>query len=243
MPMLTETEKRRYERQLIIPGWDESAQEMLSKSKVFIAGAGGLGSPVLYYLASAGVGTLAFCDNDRIDESNLNRQILHSEKSIDQLKVDSASASLRDLNSNITLMPIPDTISANSIDNIVGDVDIIIDCLDNVPTRHLLNRYSIKRNIPLIHAGVSEMHGQITFLKPHVTPCLACFFPETSIKMKIPIVGATAGIIGSIQALEAIKYITGLGTVLMNKMLIFSGLDMRFDCINLQKNMKCRVCG
>ena len=240
--MLSKAEITRYNRQLLINGWGNEAQEKLKQSTVFVAGVGGLGSPLLYYLAVAGIGTLKICDFDKIDLSNLNRQILHTENEIGILKVDSAYNTLINANPNITIIKVNEKLGEKNTPKIVGDADIIVDCLDNFYTRQLLNETSVKKSIPMIHAGVSGFIGQITFIHPPETPCLACFFPDKVKKEITPIVGATAGILGSLQALEVIKYLTGIGENLKNKLLFWDGLEMNFKTIKLQKNCNCKIC-
>lgn len=238
--MLSDIELKTYERQLGIKSW---SQEKLKKSTVFIAGAGGLGSPVLFYLAAAGIGNLIICDNDIVDISNLNRQILHSTKKIGIKKAESASNTLNDLNPNINIKFFSDKITDENADLIINKPDLIIDCLDNFKTRHILNRISVKKHIPFIHGGVSEFGGQITFFHPPETACLNCIMPDREPDKKISIAGATAGIIGSIQAAEAIKFLNGIGTSLKNRLLFMDGLNMKFTEINITKNSGCKVCG
>lgn len=241
--MLTDDEITRYERQLPIDGWGIETQEKLKKARVFIAGTGGLGSPVLYYLAAAGVGNIKICDYDRIELSNLNRQILYSQKKLGSLKVDSAFNTIKNLNSNVDIIRIKDKLTKKDADRIIGNVEIILDCLDNFETRHILNTISVKRGIPIIHAGISEISGQVTFLSPPETPCLQCFIPGNIEERKEAVLGSCAGVIGSIQATEAIKFLAGIGDNLKNKLLIWNGLNMRFRIIELLKDPRCKACG
>ncbi len=241
--MLTNEEIEIYQRQLMITGWDNEVQERLKKSTVFVAGAGGLGSPLLFYLTVAGIGTIIICDYDVIELSNLNRQILHPHTGIGMLKVDTAAGRLIDANRHANIIKIKEKITKENAEKMIGNPDIIIDCLDNFDTRHILNHVSVKTGIPMIHAGVAGFQGQLTFLHPPETPCLACFIPQQIKKEKSPIFGATAGIIGSLQASEAIKYLTGIGENLKNRLLIYDGLQMRFETIKLTRNEKCEVCG
>jgi molybdopterin/thiamine biosynthesis adenylyltransferase len=240
--MLTADEIIRYTRQLPIKGWGTEIQIKLKRSRVFVAGTGGLGSPLLFYLTAVGVGNLIICDFDKIELSNLNRQILHSETTISMQKVDSTYSTLMERNRNISITRVYDKLTGKNAERLIDDAELIIDCLDNFQTRHILNEYSVKRGIPMIHAGVSEFQGQITFLHPPKTACLACFYPHTPKKEPVPIVGATAGVLGSLQAIEAIKYLTGLGENLNNRLLFWDGLEMRFESIMLSKNKNCKVC-
>jgi len=240
--LLTEAELTRYKRQLLIKGWGIKGQERLKQSTVFIAGAGGLGSSLLYYLSVAGVGTLKLCDFDKIELSNLNRQILHSDKKIGIPKVVSAYNTLKNVNPNTNIIKINDKLTKKNASKIVDNADIIIDCLDNFQARHILNEISVQKRIPMIHAGVSEFMGQITFLHPPETPCLACIIPESPPKKIVPILGATPGVLGSLQAIEAIKFITGIGNNLKNRLLFWDGIDMNFRIIKIMKNPKCKIC-
>ncbi len=231
-----------YARQVGLPGWGIKAQKRLKEATVFVAGSGGLGSPVLLYLAAAGVGTLLACDFDKVDPSNLNRQILHSFETLGSDKVESARKTLNHLNPFVNIIPIKTKITSLNAERLIGNADIIVDCLDNFKARHILNTVSVKKQIPMVHAGVSEMRGQITFLHPPETPCLACFLPIKDNKKKNNIVGATAGVIGSMQALEVIKHITGIGQTLNNRLLFWDGLSTNFEIINIKKNPRCTVC-
>lgn len=240
--MISKIELKQYERQILIKGWGTEAQEKIKNTTVFIAGAGGLGSSASMYLATAGFGRLIICDYDNVELSNLNRQILHNHKRIGMNKADSALITLRDINPSTDIVLIKEKITKKNAKKLIGNSDIIIDCLDNFQTRHILNKISVEFEIPMIHAGITEFHGQITFLNPPETPCLACFYSENPKKEIFPITGATAGIFGSLQAMEAIKYITGIGENLKNKILFFDGKEMRFSTINISHNLKCKIC-
>lgn len=234
--------KEKYARHLAIYGWTDETQDKLTSAHVFVAGAGGLGSPLLFNLAAAGIGNLTICDFDTVSISNLNRQILYSESDIGKSKVFTAAERLKKLNSSINITCIDSPLSEDMTD-IIKPVDIIIDCLDNFKGRFILNRMSLELGIPLVHAGISEFYGQITFLKPGETPCLACFVQSDAEDKNPGIIGATAGILGSMQAMEAIKYITGTGDNLTNRILFVDGKTMEFTMININKNPACRCCG
>lgn len=240
---LSDREKERYHRQIIFQNWGEEAQEKLKKSKVFIAGAGGLGSPVSMYLAVAGVGTLRICDCGVPELSNLNRQILHDDSRIGINKAISAKETLKKLNPEIKLESLPNKITIENVADLIGNVDLIIDCLDNFDTRHILNRYAVKNRIPMIHAGVYGMQGQVTFIKSPKTPCLWCVHPGSQPLVVFPIIGATAGIVGGIQALEAIKYLSGIGVNLEETLLFWDGTKMEFNHLHQKKDPNCPVCG
>jgi len=228
---------------MLISGWGEVSQLKLKKSSVFIAGAGGLGSPVSIYLAVAGVGEIKICDFDRIELSNLNRQILYPDKKIGELKAVSAEMTLRELNPSINISKSTDHLNPDNIDRIIGKPDVIVDCLDNFETRYLLNHYSITKHIPFVHGAVRGMSGQVTFLAPPETPCLRCVFPKAPPEEVSPILGATPGIIGGIQAMEVVKFLTGIGPSLLGKLLIFDGEEMTFNTIGIDRRPSCQECG
>lgn len=240
---LTDYDRTRYARQLLIKDWGESGQARLKSSTVFIAGAGGLGSAVSIYLAEAGVGTLRICDRDKVELSNLNRQILHTDARTGVAKVDSAAETLSALNPTVAIQPVAGSITASTIASFAGAPDLVIDCLDNFETRYILNEYCCRQGIPLLHGGVWGWSGQVTFIHPPQTPCLKCIFPHPTPRSVIPVVGATAGIIGSIQASEALKYLLGLKPRSMGKMIVFDGEHLATQHLPLQRNPKCRVCG
>jgi adenylyltransferase/sulfurtransferase len=239
--MLTENEQIRYKRQIEVSGWDNSTQEKLKSATVFVAGAGGLGSPVLYYLAAAGVGHIKICDIDKVDLSNLNRQILYNTGDTSNWKAETASKKISQLNDVIKISYFNSEAGWSLIDEI-KECAIIIDCLDNFESRHILNRISLQTDIPMMHAGVSEYYGQMTFLQPGETPCLACFIPENIKKESSGIVGAMAGIVGSMQAMEVIKFLTGTGGLLKNRLIHIDGKSMDITSLTLKKNPECKVC-
>jgi molybdopterin/thiamine biosynthesis adenylyltransferase len=189
--MLSEQELERYDRQMMIKGFGPEGQEKLKGAKVLIAGAGGLGSPISIYLAVAGVGRLTIADYDTVALSNLNRQISHWDKDVDRRKVDSAREKLLGLNSDITVNAVSDKIETDNVDDIVGDNDLIVDAMDNVPTRLLLNEVAIKKNIPIFHGAVYGFYGRVTTIIPGVTPCLRCLYPKIPPSSKFPVVGVT----------------------------------------------------
>jgi adenylyltransferase/sulfurtransferase len=239
--MLSENELIRYKRQLEVSDWNVSSQEKLKNASVFVAGAGGLGSPVLYYLAAAGVGHIKICDRDRIDLSNLNRQILYSSADTGMWKAETAAKKTSLLNDTIRITHFNSDAGWELLDEI-KECNIIVDCFDNFESRHILNRISLQTGIPMMHAGVSEYYGQMSFLQPGETPCLACFIPENIKKETKGIVGAMAGIVGSMQALEVIKFLTGNGDLLKNRLLYIDGKSMNITSINMKKNPDCKVC-
>jgi len=220
---LNSSEKERYTRQMIIKDWGDAGQQKLKDSTVFIAGAGGLGSPVVIYLSASGVGTLRICDFGEPELSNLNRQILHTEEDIGLNKAVSAEGSIKQLNPNVQVVPITEMITRDTVERIVGNADIIVDCLDNFEARHVLNEFAVERSLPFVHAGIHGLSGQVTFIHTPETPCLRCVFPGAVPREVFPVVGVTPGIIGTIESTEAIKWIVGIGENLKNKLLIWDG--------------------
>jgi adenylyltransferase/sulfurtransferase len=240
---LTEKEIERYNRQMLIHGWGEAGQKKLRTATVFIAGAGGLGSPVSIYLAAAGIGRIRICDNGEPELSNLNRQILHAEKDIGKNKTFSAKETLCEINPHVEVIALPEKITAESVDRLAGGSDIIIDCLDNFPTRHILNRYAVDHQLPFIHAGIYGLSGQLTVIHTPATPCLYCLFPGSPPPAVFPVAGVTPGVIGVLEATEAIKYLTGIGKNLKGRLLIWDGETMEFQTVTVQKDPNCPVCG
>ena len=241
--MLTPDEKQRYQRQILLSGWGEEGQEKIKRSTVFIAGAGGLGSPVAIYLAAAGIGRLRICDSGATELTNLNRQVLHRDRDIGRNKTRSARETINRINPLVTVETLEDHIVKDNVSQLVGSADIIVDCMDNFSTRHILNAYACAAGLPFVHAGVTGMSGQITFIHTPETPCLFCFIPKSTPSAVFPIVGATAGVIGTLEALEVLKYLTGKGTLLKSRMLFWDGEFMQFHEVPLQKDPHCNVCG
>jgi len=240
---LSEQDRERYHRHMMIAGWGEAGQERVKSARVFVAGAGGLGSPTSIYLAVAGVGRLSICDCDSPELSNLNRQILHNDSRIGMNKAQSAKLTLSELNPTIEVTAIEDRIEADNVDELVGDANIIVDCMDNFPTRYLLDECAIRRGIPFVHASVWGLEGRLTFIHSPDTPCLRCIFPVAPPREVFPVLGAAPGVIGCLQAVETLKYLTGVGENLKNQLLIWSGLDASFETFPVAKKADCPVCG
>ena len=242
--MLTKKELDRYDRQIIMPGFGAVGQEKLKKAKVFIAGAGGLGSPAALYLAAAGIGTIRIADHDTVAASNLNRQILYQEKDIGGEKAVSAAARLKKLNSKIKIETIGETITEDNAAKLIGDSDLIIDAMDNLPTRYLLNKTAIHKNIPFFHGAVYGFEGRAMTVIPGKSACLNCLYHGANIPAeKFPVVGTTPGVIGCIQATEVIKYLTGLGELLTGRFLNYDGLSMKFTEFKIKRDPGCAHCG
>ena len=238
----TEEELKRYNRQMMMEGWGEETQERIKNSTVFVAGAGGLGSPVSIYLAVAGVGNIRVCDFDSPDWSNLNRQILHNHGRIGINKAVSAKQTLEELNSHITVTAFTDKIVEENVDELVGNADLILDCMDNFPTRYLLNESALRKKIPMVHGSIWGLDGRLTFIQSPETPCLRCYFPESPPKEVFPVLGATPGVIGTLQAMEALKYLSGIGKLLKGKLLVWSGNDMSFKTFKGYRDPHCPTC-
>ncbi len=226
-----------------LPGWGKDAQERLGRSRVLVAGLGGLGSAVATNLVLAGVGKIRICDADTVDITNLNRQFLHSEGSIGSHKTRSAMETLAALNSGVEIEPVFSYIDSGNVAEIASGVSIIVDCLDNFEGRYVLNRWAVEAGIPLVHGAVWGLEGRVTFIAPPYTPCLACIFPAAPPGGSVPVLGAASCAIGSLQAMETVKYIVGTGRLLKGRMFIFDGSTMRFCELELERNPLCPVCG
>jgi molybdopterin/thiamine biosynthesis adenylyltransferase len=231
----------RYLRQIPLIG--EEGQDRLARAEVCICGAGGLGSPAALYLAAAGVGTIHLVDGDKVEESNLNRQILHRTATIGHEKVSSARELILALNPGIRVRSSPDWIGEGNAAALIGQADIVIDALDNFEARYVLNREARRVAVPLVHGAVSGFAGQATTVLPSSGPCLQCIIPHPPPGEVHHVLGAVAGVIGSIQALEAIKYLTGLGELLSGKMLLWDGMRCECDLLTLERDPLCRICG
>ncbi len=240
--MLTTDELERYDRQIVIEGFGEEGQQKLKQAKVFIAGAGGLGSPVSMYLTTAGVGVIRIVDHDRVELSNLNRQVLHWDKDIGKRKVNSALEKLRQLNQGVEIEAIEKMITEANASQLVADSDLIVDAMDNLPTRYLLNKTALDKGIPLFHGAVYGFEGRVMTIIPGKTACLMCVYRGAAPEGKFPVVGATPAAIGCIQATEVIKYIVGIGELLTNRLLIYNGLNMKFTELKVKKDPNCKHC-
>jgi molybdopterin/thiamine biosynthesis adenylyltransferase len=238
--MLTEQELERYQRQILIPEWGEPGQEKLKNSKVLVAGAGGLGSAILTCLAIAGVGTIRVIDGDRVELSNLNRQMIYANSDMGREKVESAKERLKALNPDIQVEAIGETIAEENVFELVADCPIV-DAMDNLPARYLLNRVAVRRNLPLFHGAVYGFEGRATTIMPGNTPCLRCLYHDV-LPGRVPVVGVTPAVIGCIQATEVIKYILGVGELLTGRLLVYDGLNMSFSELKLRRDPDCDEC-
>jgi molybdopterin/thiamine biosynthesis adenylyltransferase len=241
--MLNPEEIRRYDRQIMIDGFGVEGQKKLKHARVLIAGAGGLGCPVALYLAAAGVGHIRLVDRDVVDWSNLNRQVLHWTEDAGLHKVESATGKLRRLNPYVEIEPLAVEISPANIDEIAADQDCVVDAMDNYATRYLLNQAAIKRKIPYFHGSVYGLEGMSTTFIPGKTACLRCLFAQGPAPATFPVLGSTPGLIAMVQSMEVVKYITGIGDLLLDRLLIFDGYGMSFREVHIRRRPDCPDCG
>ena len=245
----TTDQAQRYSRHLLIPEVGEAGQHRLLNSKVLLIGAGGLGSPAAFYLASAGVGTLGIVDSDVVDLTNLQRQILHTTDRIGEPKVESAKRTLEALNPDVRIVGYQERLSAENIDRIISDYDVIVDGSDNFPTRYLLNDASIKHRIAIVHGSIYRFEGQVTVFKPFEGPCYRCLFPEPPPPELAPscaeagVLGVLPGVIGTIQATEALKLVLGIGEPLVGRYMLYDALEGSFREVRLRRDAQCPACG
>jgi molybdopterin-synthase adenylyltransferase len=243
---LAQEELLRYNRQMMIPEIGEEGQKKLKSAKVLVAGAGGLGSISSYYLAAAGIGHLTIVDKDIVEWSNLNRQIIHWTKDIGKEKTHSAMQKLQNLNPNCSIKAIQAEITEDNCRELIGDCSIIVDGLDNMKARKILNAASIKYKIPFIYGGVHQLDGLLSVFIPQKTPCLECIFPfdaDESDPAPQGILGPVPGVIACIQSIEAVKLILGFKDLLTGRLLSFCGYDMSFREFKIEKNPQCPACG
>ena len=240
--MLNSDEQIRYDRQIMLKGIGEAGQEKLKKARIVIAGSGGLGSPIAIYLASAGIGTIRIIDHDIVELSNLNRQVLHWDSDIGRHKVESAAEKLRQLNPGVTIETSSETISEDSVSRLISGCDLVMDGLDNLPTRYLVNKAAINSNTPFIHGAVYGFEGRILTVIPGESACLRCVYRGPVPATKFPVIGVTPVVIGCLQATEAIKYLLGLGKLLTDRLLVYDGLKMRFTELTVRRDPDCVDC-
>jgi molybdopterin/thiamine biosynthesis adenylyltransferase/rhodanese-related sulfurtransferase len=248
--VLTTEQRSRYSRHLLIPEVGEDGQQRLLDARVLLVGAGGLGSPASLYLAAAGVGTLGIVDADVVDESNLQRQIVHSTDRLGEPKVSSAKRTLEALNPDVRIIPYQERLTSENVERILADGwDVIVDGADNFPTRYLVNDASVWHGIPVVHGSIFRFEGQATVFKPHDGPCYRCLFPQPPPPELAPscaeggVLGVLPGIIGSLQANEALKLILDRGDSLAGRLLLFDALGATLDEVSVRRNPDCPVCG
>jgi sulfur-carrier protein adenylyltransferase/sulfurtransferase len=245
---LTPQQFERYSRHVLIPEVGEEGQLRLLDSKVLLIGAGGLGSPAALYLAAAGVGTLGIIDADVVDSSNLQRQILHTVDRIGTPKVDSAEATITALNPDVTVVKYADRLTSENVLDVISGYDVIVDGTDNFPTRYLLNDASLVAGIPVVHGSIYQFEGSVTVYKPHDGPCYRCQYPEPPPPELAPscaeggVLGVLPGVVGTLQATEAIKLLLGIGDPLVGRQLRYDALSMEFVELKMHRDPECPVC-
>lgn len=249
-PDLTDAQRDRYSRHILLPEVGEAGQAKLLQSKVLLLGAGGLGSPAALYLAAAGVGTIGLVDADVVDASNLQRQILHATSRVGKPKVESAETAIRDLNPDVKVVKFQERLTSANVDRIFEGFDVVIDGCDNFPTRYLVNDASVFHTKPVVHGSIFRFEGQVTtFIPGGGGPCYRCLYPEPPPPHLAPscqeagVLGILPGIVGVIQATEAIKLLLGKGTSLSGRLLTYDSLRMRFGELKLRRDKSCPVCG
>jgi adenylyltransferase/sulfurtransferase len=246
---LTPAQMKRYSRHVLIPEIGKEGQLKLLDAKVLIIGAGGLGSPSGYYLAAAGVGTIGIVDSDVVDESNLQRQILHNSTRIGQPKVESAKKTLEELNPDVKVIPYQERLTRDNVLNIFGEYDLIVDGSDNFPTRYLVNDAAVLLRKTVVHGSIFRFDGQVSVFKPFEGPCYRCVFPEPPPPELAPTcdeagtLGILPGIVGLFEANEAVKLLLGIGDPLIGRLLMIDALAVEFRTLRLKRDPNCPVCG
>jgi sulfur-carrier protein adenylyltransferase/sulfurtransferase len=246
---MTQDQRIRYHRHLLLPEVGEKGQLQLLDAKVLLLGAGGLGSPAAIYLAAAGVGTIGIIDMDVVDSSNLQRQILHTVDRIGMRKVDSAKVALTSLNPDVNVITYDTRLGADNILDIIDGYDVIVDGTDNFPTRYLVNDAALVKRIPVVHGSIFRFEGQVTVFDPYVGPCYRCMIPEPPPAELAPscaeagVLGVLPGIVGSLQAIEAIKMILSLGDPLVGRLLTYDALEQSFRTFKVRRDPACPACG
>ena len=247
--IFTNEQLNRYQRQIILKGIGVKGQRKLRDGKVLVIGAGGLGSPAIMYLAASGVGTIGIADADAVDITNLHRQILHDTNDIGKRKVESAKETVNRLNPDVNVETYDEFVTSENIKELMEPYDFIIDATDNFPAKYLINDACVLYGKPFSHAGILRFGGQLMTYVPNEGPCLRCMFavpppPELSPTCReAGIVGSVPGVVGSLQATEAIKFLTGYGDLLVGKLLIVELSDMQFHTVDLPRDDNCPICG
>ena len=246
---LTEEQRERYSRQLRLPEIGAAGQEKMLESRVLVIGAGGLGSPAIMYLAAGGVGQIGIADWDETDLSNLQRQIIHSHESIGMKKVESAAKRVKEINADVAVQLYPQQVCEENIAAIIETYDFVLECVDNFSAKFLINDACVRAKKPFCHAGIQGFYGEVMTYVPEKGPCYRCLFeevpPEENSSRSLPegVIGSVAGIIGSIQALEAQKYLTGAGELLTGKAFTLDGLTMKSRTVEIpEPSPFCPVC-
>jgi sulfur-carrier protein adenylyltransferase/sulfurtransferase len=246
---LSPEQRNRYHRHILLPEVGEAGQQKLLDSKVLLLGAGGLGSPAALYLAAAGVGTIGIIDMDAVDASNLQRQILHNVDRVGERKVDSAKKTLTALNPDVDVVGYDVRLGADNVLDVIDGYDVIVDGTDNFPTRYLVNDASLLKRIPVVHGSIFRFEGQATVFAPYVGPCYRCLIPEPPPPELAPscaeagVLGVLPGIVGSIQAIEALKLLLDLGDPLIGRLLAYDSLEQSFRTFKVNRDPNCPACG
>lgn len=240
--MLSERERERYSRQMLLAEVGEEGQARLKSARVAVAGVGGLGSAAAIFLTAAGVGYLRIIDHDKVSISDLNRQVLYTNKDLGRSKVDAARERLTSLNPEVNIEAIGDDITSGSVTKLVAGCDLIVDGMDSLPARYVLNHASVQLGIPLFHGAVYGFEGRAMTVIPGKTPCLKCIYRDTMPVDKTPVIGTTPAVIGCIQATEAVKYVVGAGDLLLNRLLIYDGLGLSFREVAVERDPDCEEC-
>lgn len=246
---LTPEQRNRYQRHLLLPEVGENGQQKLLDAKVLMLGAGGLGSPSALYLAAAGVGNIGIIDMDVVDASNIQRQILHNMDRVGERKVDSAKKTLTAMNPDLNVATYDVRLGADNVLDIIDGYDVIVDGTDNFPTRYLVNDASLLKKIPVVHGSIFRFEGQVTVFDPYNGPCYRCMIPEPPPAELAPscaeagVLGVLPGIVGSIQALETLKIILGIGETLVGRLLAFDALEESFRTFKVRRDPQCPACG
>ncbi len=244
----TDEQIERYSRHIILPEVGGSGQQKMLEARVLLLGAGGLGSPAAYYLAAAGIGNLGIVDFDRVDLSNLQRQIIHSTERIGMLKTESAKKTIEALNPDVNISLYNERLDSSNIMNLIEGYDYIVDGSDNFPTRYLVNDACVMKNKTLIHGSIYRFEGQVTVFKPGDGPCYRCLYPEPPPPGMVPncqeggVLGVLAGVIGNLQVVEVLKLVLGIGKTLVGKLIIYDALNTEFRNLRLRKDTNCPIC-
>jgi sulfur-carrier protein adenylyltransferase/sulfurtransferase len=247
--LLSESQRRRYARQVLIPEIGQEGQRRLLDAKVLLIGAGGLGSPVALYLAASGVGTIGLVDDDVVDESNLQRQVLHGADRIGMRKVDSAELTLRGLNPETAVVKHVERLGPENVDRLIAGYDVIVDGTDNFDTRYVLNDAAIRLRKPVVHGSIYRWDGQITTFVPFEGPCYRCMYPTQPPAELAPacsvagVLGVLPGIVGMLQANEVFKLVLGVGDTLAGRLLMFDAMGTTFDEVRIWRDPACPACG
>jgi len=241
MTVQSDDRKERYRRQIAVFG--EEGQEKIGKTRLLIAGAGGLGSTAALFAAMAGFGTIRIMDPDCIEETNLNRQVLYREADIGRPKADTAARAIRAMNASIDVEPVTAAIGTTPVKDSIRNIDVVIDGLDNYPARFLLADAAWRCRVPFIHGAAEGFYGRVCTIVPETSPCLRCIVPGLPPVRETPIIGVTTGVVGCVQVTEAIKLATGSGVLISDHLWLWDGLRLRSDRLRIERIPTCHVCG